>query len=96
MWLSRTLAEIFRRMPRCSFVPAIESALESLLPVLWKPFSREISRFYSDDAEGHIPNSPMAWGPQLYKSNIFFSDFHGGLWLVRLLPPEKKEASKSP
>ena len=51
---------------------------------------REIGRFYSDDPEGHIPNSPMAWGPQPYKGNIFFSDFHSGLWVVRLLPREEE------
>ncbi len=58
---------------------------------------REIGRFYSDDPEGFIPNSPMVWGPQPYKGNIFFSDFHSGLWAVRLLPPEdEKQESTSP
>ena len=52
---------------------------------------REIGRFYSDDPEGFIPNSPMVWGPQPHKGNIFFSDLHSGLWAVRLLPPEDEE-----
>ena len=56
---------------------------------------REIGRFYSDDPDGYIPNSPMVWGPQPYKGNIFFSDFHSGLWAVKLLPrEEEKEATK--
>jgi hypothetical protein len=45
---------------------------------------REIAKFYSDDLEGFIPNAPMVWGPQPYKGSIFFSDFHSGLWAVRL------------
>ena len=52
---------------------------------------REIGRFYSDDPEGFLPNSPMVWGPQLHKGTIFFTDFHSGLWAVRLLPPENEE-----
>ncbi len=53
---------------------------------------REIGRFYSDDPEGHIANSPMAWGPQPHKGTIFFTDFHSGLWAVRLKEPEEDEA----
>ena len=52
---------------------------------------REIGHFFSDDPEGFIPNSPMVWGPQLHKGTIFFTDFHSGLWAVRLLPPEDEE-----
>ena len=52
---------------------------------------REMGRFYSDDPEGHIPNSPMAWGPQPHKGTIFFTDFHSGLWAVRLKEPEEDE-----
>ena len=52
---------------------------------------REIGRFYSDDPEAYVPNSPMAWGPQPHKGTIFFSDFHSGLWAVRLVSPEDKE-----
>ncbi len=54
---------------------------------------REIAKFYSDDLDSFIPNAPMVWGPQPYKGNIFFSDFHSGLWAVRLgeasLPAER-------
>ena len=55
---------------------------------------REIGRFYPDDPEGFIPNSPMVWGPQPHKGSIFFSDFHSGLWAVRLLPPEDEDEEK--
>ena len=55
---------------------------------------REIGRFYSDDPEGFIPNSPMVWGPQPHKGSIFFSDLHSGLWAVRLLAPEDEEKEK--
>ncbi|MGH9334224.1 MAG: LVIVD repeat-containing protein, partial [Vicinamibacteria bacterium] len=58
---------------------------------------REIAKFYSDDSEGYVPNAPFVWGPQPYKGTIFFSDFHSGLWAVRLVPPlggdEKKTSS---
>ncbi len=54
---------------------------------------REIGRFYSDDPDGYIPNSPMVWGPQPYKGNIFFSDFHSGLWAVKLLPREEEKGA---
>ena len=50
---------------------------------------REIGRFYADDPGGYIPNSPMAWGPQVHKGTIFFSDFHSGLWAVKLLAREE-------
>jgi hypothetical protein len=53
---------------------------------------REIAKFYSDDLESFIPNAPMVWGPQPYKGNIFFSDFHSGLWAVRLGSGEPTES----
>jgi hypothetical protein len=28
----------------------------------------------------------MAWGPQPYKGNLFFSDFNSGLWSVKVRP----------
>ena len=46
---------------------------------------REIAKFYSDDTQGYVPNSPFVWGPQPHKGIIFFSDFHSGLWAVRLV-----------
>ena len=35
---------------------------------------REVGSFFSADAEGHIPNAAMAWGPQPHKGTIFFTD----------------------
>jgi len=52
---------------------------------------REVGRFYSDDPEGFVPNSPMVWGPQPHKGTIFFTDFHSGLWAVKLADPEDEE-----
>ena len=46
---------------------------------------REIAKFYSDDSEGFVPNAPFVWGAQPHKGHIFFSDFHSGLWAVRLV-----------
>jgi hypothetical protein len=59
---------------------------------------REIAKFYSDDSEGYVPNAPFVWGPQPHKGTIFFSDFHSGLWAVRLVPPleEAKKTSSIP
>ena len=50
---------------------------------------REIAKFYPDDAEGYVPNSPFVWGPQPHKGTIFFTDFHSGLWAIRLRPPAR-------
>jgi len=50
---------------------------------------REVGRFYSDDPDGFIPNSTMAWGPQPHKGNIFFTDFYSGLWAVKLVPEDE-------
>ena len=60
---------------------------------------REVASFYSDDPEGYIPNSAMVWGPQPHKGTIFFTDYHSGLWAVRLKEKEeeqKKEGLSSP
>ncbi|MFQ5568720.1 MAG: hypothetical protein ACE5G0_03535 [Rhodothermales bacterium] len=51
---------------------------------------REIARYQAKDPNGKIPNSPMAWGPQPFKGNIFFSDMNSGLWVVKLKENEKK------
>ena len=45
---------------------------------------REIAYFLPYDPQGFFPNAVFTWGPQLYKGNIFFSDFYSGLWAVRL------------
>ncbi len=54
---------------------------------------REIAKFYSDDSQGFVPNSPFVWGPQPHKGTIFFSDFHSGLWAVRLVRREESKES---
>ncbi len=56
---------------------------------------REIGRFYSDDPEGFVPNSTMAWGPQPHKGTIFFSDFYSGLWAVRLGDKEDEDGDET-
>ena len=48
---------------------------------------REMAVFKAFDEEGFIPNAPMAWGPQPFKGNLFFSDHNSGLWSIRILPP---------
>jgi len=49
---------------------------------------REIGMFMPYDPDALVPNSPFVWGPQPYKSHIFFSDWHSGLWAVKLKDPE--------
>ncbi len=45
---------------------------------------REIASFIPNDPDGYIANAPMVWGPQPYKSHLFFSDWNSGLWAVRI------------
>jgi len=47
---------------------------------------REVAVYKAFDPDGYVANAPMAWGPQPYKGNIFFSDFNSGLWSVKVLP----------
>ena len=47
---------------------------------------REIAVYRAWDADGFVANSPMTWGPQPHKGNLFFSEFNSGLWAVRLDP----------
>jgi hypothetical protein len=49
---------------------------------------REIGMFMPFDSQAVVPNSPFVWGPQPYKGHIFFSDWHSGLWAVKLKDPE--------
>ena len=35
------------------------------------------------EGEAIVPNSPLAWGPQPYKGNIFVTDMNSGLWVVK-------------
>ena len=55
---------------------------------------REIAKFYSDDKQGYVPNAPFVWGPQPHKGVIFFSDFHSGLWAVRLREAREGSATQ--
>ena len=45
---------------------------------------REIGWFVTSAGEDEAvtPNSPMAWGPQLFKGNVFVSDLNSGLWIL--------------
>jgi hypothetical protein len=45
---------------------------------------RQAGYFHPADENAFVPNSPMTWGPQLHKGNIFASDMNSGLWVVRL------------
>jgi hypothetical protein len=45
---------------------------------------RQVGFFYPVDEAAFVPNTPMTWGPQLHKGNIFASDMNSGLWVVRL------------
>ena len=47
---------------------------------------REIAVYRAWDAEGFVANTPMTWGPQPHKGNVFFSEFNSGLWAVRIDP----------
>ncbi|MFW6080161.1 MAG: hypothetical protein ACODAE_11100 [Gemmatimonadota bacterium] len=52
---------------------------------------REMAWYPTGTEDGHIPNSPMAWGPQPYRGNVFVSDHHSGLWIIRLTPEDRGE-----
>ena len=54
---------------------------------------REMAWLPTGTPDGVVPNSPMAWGPQLFKGNIFVSDLNSGLWVVRLEPRRKVPVS---
>ena len=54
---------------------------------------REMAWLPTGSADGFVPNSPMAWGPQLFKGNIFVSDLNSGLWVVRLEPRRRPPVS---
>ncbi len=50
---------------------------------------REIGFFRTnagpDDAV--VPNAPQAWGPQVFKGNVFVSDMNSGLWVIKHARP---------
>ena len=54
---------------------------------------REIAWFPTGTPDGHVPNAPMAWGPQLFKGHVFVSDLNSGLWVLRVEPVEKAPVS---
>ncbi len=54
---------------------------------------REIAWFPTGTPDGHVANSPMAWGPQPFKGHVFVSDLNSGLWVVRLVPKKKAPVS---
>ena len=47
---------------------------------------REIARYMAYDPNGVVPNSPMTWGAQPYKGNLFFVEYNSGLWAIKLKP----------
>ncbi len=51
---------------------------------------REIAWFPTGTPDGYTPNSPMAWGPQPFKDQVFVSDLNSGLWVLRLEPGESQ------
>lgn len=48
--------------------------------------NREIAHYMPFDPDGFVPNAPMTWGGQPYKGNLFFADYHSGLWAVKVAP----------
>ena len=45
-------------------------------------------RTRAGEGEGIVINSPMAWGPQPHKGNIFVSDMNSGLWVIKFARPQ--------
>ena len=54
---------------------------------------REIAWFPTGAPDGHVANSPMAWGPQLFKGHVFVSDLNSGLWVLRVVPKRRAPVS---
>ncbi len=54
---------------------------------------REIAWFPTGTPDGHVVNSPMAWGPQPFKGHVFVSDLNSGLWVVKVVPKKKVPVS---
>lgn len=46
---------------------------------------REISRLKTTDQHTTVPNWPMTFGAQVFKGNIYTSDFNSGLWIAKLV-----------
>jgi hypothetical protein len=50
---------------------------------------RELAYFLTgepDPTKAAKPNSPMNWGPQVFKGNVFSADMNSGLWVLRYEP----------
>ena len=54
---------------------------------------REMAWLPTGSPDGRVPNSPMAWGPQVFKGHVFVSDMHSGLWVVRVEPKQRAPVS---
>ncbi|MDE2763798.1 MAG: Ig-like domain-containing protein [Gemmatimonadota bacterium] len=54
---------------------------------------REIAWFPTGAPDGHVANSPMAWGPQPFKGHVFVADLNSGLWVLRVVPKKKPPVS---
>jgi len=51
---------------------------------------RQIGWYVTSGAEEEaiVPNSPLAWGPQPFKGNVFVSDMNSGLWVLEHKRPD--------
>ena len=52
---------------------------------------REIGMYRTGAGEGQAiqTNSPNAWGPQVFKGNVFVSDMYSGLWVLKHNQPRR-------
>ncbi|MFN2431236.1 MAG: hypothetical protein ABR599_00180 [Gemmatimonadota bacterium] len=61
---------------------------------------RELAYFLTgepDPEQAFRPNSPMNWGPQLFKGHVFSTDQNSGLWVLRYEPrPDLAGAQSAP
>ena len=64
----------------------VEIMKSKVSSVVSKANEKKLSDHISGSSEnGFIPNSPMTWGAQLHKGNIFYSDFNTGVGALKLL-----------
>ncbi len=47
---------------------------------------REIGYILTGDKDSYIPFATMAWGAQLYKGYVFYSDWNSGLGAAKVMP----------
>ena len=57
---------------------------------------REIGYIMTGTPNGYIPNATMAWGAQLYKGYVFYSDWNNGLGSSKVseLKPDNSKANQ--